>query len=312
MNRFRPPGAGSSDSSGGAGKDARLTELAARVASALVLAAAAIAATWHGGWPFAVLWSLASGVIVFEWLGLGLTAVRANRNGGVSPVGGFPFVARLLISAGTGALPLLLFLDMLPGAFVGTAMVMAVALGWCVLVARGAAVISLAAWALTGIAVGALIGLTPVLARAVPGIGSALIAWMFAVTWTTDIAAYFSGRAIGGPRLWPRVSPNKTWAGCVGGTLAGTFMGWLVAHVAATAGAATAWDGATIAAISALASLAGQAGDLAESAIKRRAGVKDSGRLIPGHGGFMDRLDGFAANCLLVAIGLAAGVFAPS
>ena len=108
--------------------------------------------------------------------------------------------------------------------------------------------------------------------------------WALALVWATDIGAYFAGRAIGGPKLWPEVSPNKTWAGLVGGVLAASLFG-LAMHYGV--GLPLRLTLAT----PVLAVLA-QGGDLYESALKRRAGVKDSGTLLPGHGGTMDRLDG--------------------
>ena len=118
--------------------------------------------------------------------------------------------------------------------------------------------------------------------------------FLFAVVWATDIVAYFAGRAIGGPKLVPRVSPKKTWSGAIGGTLAA-----VIVAVVARQG-----DGGVRVvrhrhAGGDLLSICAQAGDLFESALKRRFGAKDSGHLIPGHGGLMDRLDGFvAAACL--------------
>ena len=108
--------------------------------------------------------------------------------------------------------------------------------------------------------------------------------WALALVWATDIGAYFSGRAIGGPKLWPAVSPNKTWAGLIGGVLAASVIAGVL-HV--TAGLPLRLTLATP-----LLAVLAQGGDLYESALKRRAGVKDSGKLLPGHGGVMDRLVG--------------------
>jgi phosphatidate cytidylyltransferase len=129
---------------------------------------------------------------------------------------------------------------------------------------------------------------------------------MFAVVWSTDIIAYFTGRALGGPKLMPRVSPKKTWSGALGGLAAGTAAGVALVLFARDNGWSTlaAAPLPAVAVASALASILSQAGDLAESALKRRCGVKDSGRSIPGHGGVMDRLDGFFAVALLVGLAL--------
>ena len=118
---------------------------------------------------------------------------------------------------------------------------------------------------------------------------SLALIFLFAVVWATDIAAYFVGRAVGGPKLMPRVSPNKTWSGAIGGTFAAIAAALAIAHQAALS---SLFAIATLAVV--LSALA-QAGDLFESFLKRRFGAKDSGHLIPGHGGLMDRLDGFVA-----------------
>jgi phosphatidate cytidylyltransferase len=141
---------------------------------------------------------------------------------------------------------------------------------------------------------------TPAL-RSVPEFGLAIVIWTFAVVWLTDIAAYFSGRTFGGPKLMPRFSPKKTWSGAVGGATAGTLGGYAV--WAMTPQASEAVGAAFVVASSLFASIVSQAGDLFESAIKRRFGTKDSSRLIPGHGGFLDRLDGYWAVLVLAGLG---------
>jgi phosphatidate cytidylyltransferase len=144
--------------------------------------------------------------------------------------------------------------------------------------------------------------------RSDPRLGLVALLWLFALIWTADIAAYFAGRFLGGPKLWPAVSPNKTWSGAIGGTIGG-----LVAGAAAIVAA-----GLALRPIHALVMLAvvvaAQLGDLMESAIKRHFGVKDSSQLIPGHGGLMDRCDSLiAAAAVALSIGLArAGVIAPA
>ncbi len=118
--------------------------------------------------------------------------------------------------------------------------------------------------------------------RADPSAGRGNVLFVIVLVWATDIGAYLAGRLIGGPRLAPAISPGKTWSGAVGGLLAAGVVGILAGGLAAGG-------------IAGLLSLVAQAGDLAESAAKRRAGVKDSGHLIPGHGGLLDRLDGLLA-----------------
>jgi phosphatidate cytidylyltransferase len=133
--------------------------------------------------------------------------------------------------------------------------------------------------------------------RALPEAGLLNIAWLFGVVWATDIAAYFVGRTLGGPKLAPRVSPGKTWSGAIGGGLGAAVVG---------AGLALGADAAPIPAVlaSLVLSVVAQAGDLAESAVKRHFGVKDSGSIIPGHGGLFDRADALLAAAPVAALAL--------
>ena len=121
-----------------------------------------------------------------------------------------------------------------------------------------------------------------------------MILWVFIVTWATDIGAYFAGRAIGGPKLAPHISPNKTWAGLIGGVVAAGILGGLWAENTGL-WKAFIWYGPLIA-------VAAQMGDLLESCLKRRAGVKDSGTILPGHGGILDRLDGLVVVASFAAL----------
>lgn len=164
-------------------------------------------------------------------------------------------------------------------------------------------------WAVGALGYAAVIVVVPPVVRDNPELGITGLLWMFAIVWTTDIAAYFTGRALGGPKLWSRVSPKKTWSGFLGGLAAGAGAGVLVYLLAVARGWTPVASLTLVAAISALGSIVSQIGDLGESALKRRFGVKDSGQLIPGHGGVMDRLDGFWALALLLG-GIMAGVSA--
>jgi phosphatidate cytidylyltransferase len=157
-------------------------------------------------------------------------------------------------------------------------------------------------WVAGGLPYAGAIALAPVALRADTEYGFLAVIFLYAVVWSTDIAAYFVGRAVGGPKLMPAVSPKKTWSGAIGGlTAAGA-----VAVVTAQAAGLTGWLPIVLVAV-ALSVLA-QAGDLFESSLKRRFGAKDSSHLIPGHGGLMDRLDGFVAAAVLAAlIGLLRG-----
>jgi phosphatidate cytidylyltransferase len=129
-----------------------------------------------------------------------------------------------------------------------------------------------------------------------PGTGRATVLWLFALVWATDSAAYFVGRGVGGPRIAPSWSPRKTWSGALGGLAAAGVVGLLTAQVLGiSALSPVVW-------ISLLVSIASQLGDLGESLAKRRFGVKDASGLIPGHGGFLDRLDGMLAALAAVAV----------
>ncbi len=139
-------------------------------------------------------------------------------------------------------------------------------------------------------------------------LGRAAILFLFAVVWATDIAGYFAGRAFGGPKLMPAVSPSKTWSGAIGGTVAAVVAASILMSLMKVGSL-----GAT-AILAVVLSVVAQGGDLFESFIKRRFNAKDASKLIPGHGGVMDRLDGFLAAAVVAAlIGLArGGVDAPA
>jgi phosphatidate cytidylyltransferase len=158
------------------------------------------------------------------------------------------------------------------------------------LIARGKFV-----WAATGFAYAAAALLASILVRKDLAHGFSALMFVLLVVWATDIGGYFAGRGIGGPKLWPRVSPKKTWAGAFGG---------FAASLAVAAGFAAFGIGKAVPLllVSAILSVVSQAGDLFESAVKRRFGVKDSSHLIPGHGGLLDRLDGFVAAILVAWI----------
>lgn len=118
--------------------------------------------------------------------------------------------------------------------------------------------------------------------------------WLLLVVVVTDVAGYFAGRALGGPKLWPLVSPSKTWSG--------TVAGWIAAAATGAAFGAHTGAGFGLAGISVAVSMASQIGDIGESALKRRAGVKDSSALIPGHGGLLDRFDGMLGAAVFIVL----------
>ncbi len=173
---------------------------------------------------------------------------------------------------------------------------------------RGYPASTSAVWAAGGVAYAGATLLGPALLRRDSEWGLTALLFLFATVWITDIFAFFCGRAIGGVLLWPRVSPNKTWAGAIGGLAGGVAAGVAVAYASGIGKLGMA------AVMALLLSVLAQAGDLFESAVKRRFGAKDASRLIPGHGGLMDRLDGFlvaAFAALLIGI-LRQGTGAPA
>jgi phosphatidate cytidylyltransferase len=149
-------------------------------------------------------------------------------------------------------------------------------------------------WAALGVVYLGVAGVAAIWLRSQPEQGFAIVLWLLGVVWATDSGAYIAGRRIGGAKLAPRISPNKTWAGLGGGMLAAALVGAVTA--ALIGGSAL-----TLFAVSAALAVVEQIGDLAESALKRRFGVKDSGTIIPGHGGMLDRLDGMLAVLPAVA-----------
>ena len=246
--------------------------LVMRVLVALVLAPAAIAIAYAGGWLWAALVTLAAIGLYVEWLMI-VGAVREPR----------------LVALGAAALAvggICLALGRIDTALV----VLAVGL---VAVALLSAERRL--WTATGFVYAAAAELASVLVRLDAIKGFAALMLVLLVVWMSDIGGYFAGRGIGGPKLWPRVSPKKTWAGAIGGfALSLVVAGGFAAFGYGQAG--------PLLLLAAVLSVASQLGDLFESAVKRRFGVKDSSQIIPGHGGLLDRLDGFVAAVVLAAI----------
>lgn len=161
-----------------------------------------------------------------------------------------------------------------------------------------------AGWHLAGFvyALGAAVSLLWIRERSDPDLpngGLVLLLWVFVVVWSTDIGAYFTGRSIGGPKLAPAISPGKTWAGFYGGIFAATVFGGAWAFLSGLP--------LVLLLLAPLFAVAAQAGDLFESWMKRRAGVKDSGSLLPGHGGVFDRVDGLLPVAILTAVAVVAG-----
>jgi len=250
-------------------------ELLLRIASGIVLAAVAVGAVVLGGAPFVLFWAAAALGIFWEWSGIvagGAGAVRATGA-----------VALALAAAAAWA-------DRFGAA---VAIVAAGAVAAAILGAPRRRV-----WIAKGVLYAGAVLLGPAILRRDHAFGLVAMLFLFAVVWVTDTLAYFVGRAVGGPKLAARISPNKTWSGACAGTLGAVVAGLAVFAVMRGAGDAAL---APIAAIAFMLSIVSQGGDLFESFVKRRFGVKNASGVIPGHGGLMDRLDGF-----LVAAGVAA------
>jgi phosphatidate cytidylyltransferase len=246
--------------------------LVIRVIVALVLAPVAIAIAFAGGWLWAALVTLATIGLYVEWLGI----VGAARETGVVASG----VVALAI-AGLG-----LALGRIDESLIALAV--------------GLAVVALLSperrrWTMAGFLYAAAAEVASVLVRLDQTDGFIALILILLVVWVTDIGGYFAGRGIGGPKLWPRVSPKKTWAGAIGG---------FVASLVISGGFAALGFGKTgpVLLLGAILSVASQLGDLFESAVKRRFGVKDSSHIIPGHGGVLDRLDGYVAAVVVATI----------
>ncbi len=246
--------------------------------------AVALSTAIIGGRPFALLWWLASVAIAWEWQRM---------------IGGDRLRLRFIL-AGIAVSLAASFSEVLQlRAALAALLAGAVAVAW---VAEGDKRLVAAA----GVPyAGALVVAVDLLRQSFP-FGFESILWLFAVVWFTDVMAYVGGRLIGGPKLWPRVSPSKTWAGFLVGIGCGSLAGLAVAPAPGRYGIYVL--------IGLAAGAVAQGGDLFESSLKRRFGVKDSSRLIPGHGGVMDRLDGFLAAAVFAAIlGVARyGVGAPA
>lgn len=240
----------------------------------------AIAAAYVGGWLFALFWTAAAAGIIWEWFSL----VGAGRE------------RRALAAAGGVLMMALVF-----GHFGHWDIALVAAL-------LGAVTAALLApptrrgWLAAGTLYAGIVVLAPMLLRADPRYGFPAIIFLFAVVWGTDIFAYFVGRSFGGSKLAPRISPNKTWSGAIGGSLAAMCVGGVIGTL--LDGSAAVW----LVLVALVISIVAQTGDLFESWVKRHFGAKNSSELIPGHGGLMDRLDGFVAGVLAaVLIGIVRG-----
>ncbi len=255
-----------------------------RAASALVLAPLALLCTWYGGWAWTLLVQLATALLVAEWMAM----MRADP-AGLGRLSKVPvvYLTMFLTATAIGR----------PGtdALVGVAAQLALTI--LVLLVLTRRPVAAAGILYIGLPMAALVWL-----RDTGEAGRSNVLFLAVVVWASDIGAYVAGRWLGGRKLAPSISPGKTWSGAIGGLVAAMLFGEATAQALAPSGLGRA------AAAACLLSVVSQAGDLLESWIKRQFGVKDSGRLIPGHGGLLDRLDGMlaaatAAACIAAVVG---------
>ncbi|MBI6630399.1 phosphatidate cytidylyltransferase [Pontibaca salina] len=257
----------------------RWSDLGPRIGSAVVLVAVSLAAVWIGGAVFQGFIALACSAMVWELTRMLDPAMR-NRAVPLGLLGGAAIFAAVYLPAIAG-IALLLAVALIGGAVLSRHRVILVLYGALILLA----------------------GYEMIALRAVSVVW---LLWLISVVIASDVAGYFAGKVIGGAKFWPRISPNKTWSG--------TGAGWLGAALVGLGFAVTQNVTLALVPMSVLVAFAAQMGDIAESAIKRRVGVKDSSGLIPGHGGFLDRFDGMLGAALLVLligawIGLPQGTF---
>lgn len=247
-------------------------DLLPRIASSVVLIAIAAGAVWSGGIVAAVVVAAFAAIVHAEWVGI---TEGSPRPAALSTA----LLVVALLAFGLG-------FPLAAVAIAGVAIAAGVVLGpW--------------PWRPLGVLYAAIFGLGLLFLRDSPDHGLEAIAILVVVVAATDIGAFAAGRAIGGPKLWPAVSPKKTWAGAAGGLAAGVLAGM------ATAALFDLAIGAALLGVIVVLSLSSQFGDLFESWVKRRFGAKDSGTLVPGHGGLMDRVDGLVfASAVAVLIGI--------
>lgn len=252
------------------------SDLAVRAMSGVVLAVAAFAVTWWGGLAFAIFFGAATLLIYKEWI-----SIVGEKPLGVPAIIGYGSILVSLLCLWFGFWQASLIVPVIGAAFL--------------FFARCS--YSKARWCASGTLYSAAFGFSILSLRQDPAHGFAAILILFAVVWGTDVVAYFVGKSLGGPKLWPRVSPKKTWSGSLGGLVGGTLFALFIAYLLKVD------PTLKLTLLLAGLSIASQLGDLGESHMKRLFDVKDSSNLIPGHGGVMDRVDG-----LLVAVVCAAGI----
>jgi phosphatidate cytidylyltransferase len=275
----RGPGSGGNEQAGPSDRQNFLR----RTVSAVVLAPLAIATAFVGGWIFVAACTVTAALVLWEW---SILVTRAPDWRILAP--GLPALCAAAVLAQVNA----------TGMAIAAAGLGAVAVAIAITLPPHPAQRPAAAivWAAAGVVYAGIVLISPIVLRSDPQMGFTALAFLFATVWSTDIFAYLTGRRLGGPLLAPRLSPKKTWAGALGGLAGGVVGGALVAY--ASAGTYPVAAGV----LALILSIAAQGGDLLESSVKRRFGAKDTSTLIPGHGGVMDRVDGFLVAALIAVV----------
>ena len=253
-----------------------------RAASALVLAPLAIGVAFVGGWVFAALCCVTAALVLWEW---SILVTRAADWRILAP--GLPALCAAALLAQRNAHGLAVAALAL-GAF-------AAGFGAALRAQGGQRSAGAAFWAAAGVVYAGIVMICSIVLRS-DQMGFAELSFLFATVWATDVFAYLTGRTLGGPLLCRQLSPKKTWSGAIGGLAGGVVAGVVVAY--STAGTHPVAAGV----LALILSIAAQGGDLLESSVKRRFGAKDTGALIPGHGGVMDRVDGFLVAALIAVV----------
>lgn len=252
----------------------KMSDLRLRLISAVILGPLVLLITFWGGLAFALLVLVAAVLFLWEWMTI------TGTRGALLPAGLSIVVLPAMTVLQVTGMPEIALLVLVAGAV-------------SVFLCSGGGLVG--RWGAEGVLFSGL-ALFSLLAIRSGSDGLLFAFFLMFVVWATDIFAYFTGRALGGPKLWERISPKKTWSGALGGLIFATLFGTGVAALANAQGL-PGW-----AAVAMILSVVSQAGDLLESAIKRRHNVKDSSQLIPGHGGIMDRIDGLVAAAIFTVL----------
>lgn len=261
-------------------------DLKPRIISAIVMAVIAIAAVWAGGLWFIALIAISSGLMIWELTRM-IAPVQSN-----TPVQSdqptralVPVQTPVPIQMGVISATSVLLSALLPVVFLAPVLLVPVLIGAVLVKGKRGLFVPYALLIL-------LAGYGFIYLR--QDLGLIWMLWLLLVVVASDVGGYLAGRTLGGPKFWPSISPKKTWSGTIAGWIGAALIGFAFSSLF------DLWGG--LALVSVLVAFAAQMGDIAESAIKRKTGIKDSSNLIPGHGGFMDRFDGMLGASVVVML----------